>query len=277
MAKRVHDGEARVGSLPVHTRTVVFCGVGVVVARRGVRASRHRLSVAQGAHVPAHRIQCGVARHFVHTVHVFTCGQCAGLASGEFFGNSPPVQGELVFDGARGQGFNGQLVDVVAVVVGHLSARAAPAVEGAVQVHHRVRASVLAQVHLEGDVASFGATTTAATATGAVAFAAAVVTHHIQGGRFSDVDGPVHEAVDGAGARVAVLEHFLLTPPVQGEFVLVGSGGQINFQLVHVVPVVVGHHSASTAPSVESTVQVHLTVRPGIVVHVHLEHHQVLC
>ena len=45
---------------------------------------------------------------------------------------------------------DGELVDAVCVVVGHLSARTAPAIEAAVQVDCTVAVSVIRHIHAEG-------------------------------------------------------------------------------------------------------------------------------
>ena len=155
MAKRIHDHEARIGCLPIHTRTVVFCGVGIVVASRGVRASRHGLCVAKGAHVPAHGIQCDVSIHSVESVREFTCGERAWLSSCKFLLRCPAVQCELVFD-APGQTLHCDFINVVTVVIRHFGARSTPSVETTIQIHRAKSPCILAHVNLKSDIRQHG-------------------------------------------------------------------------------------------------------------------------
>ena len=104
--------------------------------------------------------RAGVVAHHVQGHGLCSGGQCpvgeavngagARITFSEFLLVAPPVQRELVLVGHLFIKLDGELVDAVCVVVGHLSARTAPAVEAAVQVDRTVAVRVIRHIHAEG-------------------------------------------------------------------------------------------------------------------------------
>ena len=216
-------------------------GVGVLLThvhteRDGtVLTSCHRS--ASVAAVVAHRVQRGGFSHVNRTVGETVDGGGARISLCEFLLCRPSVQGELVLVGARSQR-NGDCVHAIRVVVRHHSARAAPAVESAVDVHLAIRASVLAHVHLERHVhCSRSWSVVARTVTSAVEIVGGRTSLHLAVGVTSKISdwsarGTVHHVVD----------QVLLVGKAVDRVLVFHRARQIgDSHRVHTVAVVVGH------------------------------------
>ena len=195
-------------------------------------------------------------------------GHGAGRTREQIFLLTPAVQGEFVFDGAKGK-VQVQFINAVLIGIQHGRTGTAPSVETTIEVNGR-KGGAGVTVHIHPETDSTGTGRTGAGIAGAVA-----------GGREAEgaVDNnlTVGEPKGGIGAGRTGDQGFLGCPTVDGEFVFKCVGGQGDGEFPNRVVVGIGHGRAGSAPSIEVSVQKDPVDGGGSVVirHINAEYNRV--